>query len=304
MLYLYLCGLCMGAADLVPGISGGTIAFIMGFYNPLLEALKTINLETLKLLLKGRFSQFFDKTAWKFLLPLVGGIATSFIFLTGFLHFILRHEIYQNYLYAGFTGLVLGSSLYCFKQIERLNLSNCLMLLLGAAIAYFFTGSNLVSTAHYIPMAFIDPWLMICGVLAISAMLLPGISGSYLLTLLGVYPSVIGALALFIANMKAGIFDVDAFSILFSLFLGILVGIFSFARVVSWLLNNFPGPTLSLLTGFMLGGIRSIWPFTESMGGEMMVYSGFFCLGGFGLVLAVEYLAGLKKGHHSHIPSS
>lgn len=295
MLYLYFCGLCMGAADLVPGISGGTIAFIMGFYYPLLESLKTINSQTGQLLLKGQLKPFFQQIAWKFLLPLGAGIASSFVLLSGFIHFILSHEIYRTYLYAFFTGLVVASTLFCFRQIREWRFSYVAMLLVGAVIAFLFTGPQVATVGMYTSIAFVDPWLILCGAMAISAMLLPGISGSYLLTLLGIYPAAIGALAHFISSLKAGHFDVVAFSLLLSLFIGIVGGLFSFARVVSWLLRGYPNATLSLLTGFMIGGIRSVWPFSAGMGTEMSIHSSLFCVGGFLLVIAVEALARMKN---------
>lgn len=297
MLYLFFCGLCMGAADLVPGISGGTIAFIMGFYSQLLEGLKSFNAHSFRLLLKGEFPAFFQIIPWKFLLPLIGGIATSFIFLTGFLHFILEHDLYRIYLYATFTGLIFASSLFCLRQVNRWDFVTISSLLIGAIIAYLFTGSALEMSVVYVSSAYLDLWLVFCGVLAISAMLLPGISGSYLLTLLGVYPTIIKSLAHFISSVKQGHFDTNAFSILSSLFVGIVVGLLFFSRMVSWLLKQYPQPTLALLTGFVIGGIRCVWPF-QSIPADLV--SGTYLkmilvsISGFALVLILEYVASVS----------
>lgn len=298
MLYLFFCGLCMGAADLVPGISGGTIAFIMGFYHLLLESLKSINISSLRYLLKGDFRFFFQTVQWKFLLPLVGGVVTSIIFLSGILHLILEDELYKLYLYSGFTGLIFASSYFCFRQVDNWTPLTIGALIIGSAVAFLFTGSAITTHVNYEPLAFLDPWLMLCGLLAISAMLLPGISGSYLLTLLGVYPTVIKALAHFIESLKRGNFDPNDFSILFSLFVGIVTGLIFFARFVSWLLKSYPQPTLALLTGFVIGGIRCIWPFhiihEGGHSGELLKMV-LISVSGFGVVLLLEYVAHFKK---------
>ncbi len=323
---LFFCGICMGAADLVPGISGGTIAFILGFYQPLVESLKTLNWSAFQLLCKGQVRVFTQRVAWRFLLTLLAGISCAFIGLANFFHFILAHEVYRIYLYATFLGLILASFVFCVRQLEAWNGKMVLGLCVGALIAYLLTETTLAPASegtfsvpiqieskdiplrNYDPnyhlltgvsaqalsvllaqgllqdttpvynqqyvliglvgelvaparVSFFNGWFVMSGALAICALLLPGISGSYILTLLGVYPVVIEALVDFLNALKQASFNSEAFAVLWSLGLGIVIGALGFARVISWLLRDYPNQTLALLSGFMIGAIRSVWPF-------------------------------------------
>ncbi len=323
---LFLCGVCMGAADLVPGISGGTIAFILGFYTPLLDSLKTLNRSAFQSLLQGQWRDFSQKVAWKFLLTLLTGIICAFIGLANFFHLILDHEIYRVYLYATFMGLILASFVFCLRQVQAWSWKLILGLMLSACLAYVLTSStspasvkgayaieidikptqhlmsNYDSGTHLltnlsietlsvlvsqgivqrdVPVfnaqhvflgqvqdvivphqaSFFNGWLVLCGALAVAALLLPGISGSYVLTLLGVYPLVIEALVDFLHDIKHVSFNYEAFAVLWSLAIGIGLGAFAFARVLSWILRVYPNQSLALLSGFMIGALRSVWPF-------------------------------------------
>lgn len=324
---LFLCGFCMGAADLIPGISGGTVAFLFGFYSSLLDSLKTLNLSALQHLLTGRWTLFSQQVAWRFLLPLSGGIGCAFIALSSFFQFILTHEVYRVYLYASFFGLIGGSIFLCMRQIHSWNHQMWVGVFLGAIIAYFLTDSTLLpapegeyavemkielpslsirnyDTNHHLltglsshtlsllleqgllqentpvynqqriliglvgemvtpsrSFSLFNGWLVTCGALAVCALLLPGISGSYLLTLLGVYPVVIEALVDFLQHLKTYSFDSEAFSVLWSLGLGIIFGMAAFSRLLSRLLHDLPSQTFAVLSGFMIGAIRSVWPF-------------------------------------------
>jgi len=244
-LRLFFCGLCMGSADLIPGISGGTIAFIMGFYEDLITSLKS-----------------FSVASARFLVPLVCGIATAFILLAEFFHSVLGDPVYRVYLYAAFFGLVVASFIYCAKQLDEWRWKHIAALAVGAVIAHVLTGTTLAPDAVQPHSSLgIDMWLVVCGAIAITAMLLPGISGSYLLTLLGVYAVVISALVDFIEGMKHLTFDQEAFLILFSLFVGIVIGLLLFVRSISYLLKHYHAITIAALVGFMIGSLRSVWPF-------------------------------------------
>lgn len=255
----------MGIADLVPGISGGTIAFIMGFYQPLLDSIKTLNWSALQHLLKGRWREFDRLVAWKFLLTLVSGVITAFICLANFFHFIFQHEVYRTYLYSLFLGLILASFTFCMRQIKHWNWGCLLSLAVGAYLAYALTDVTIASPTSgqifHEDVQLLNVRLILCGAIAICALLLPGISGSYLLTIFGVYPTVIEAFVDFIKGIKQASFNSEAFAILFSLGIGIVIGALGFARLVSWLLRSYPGQTLSMLSGFMIGALRSVWPF-------------------------------------------
>lgn len=324
---LFVCGLCMGAADLIPGISGGTIAFLMGFYHPLIESIKSLDREAFKLLISFQFRSFFNKVAWRFLLSLGSGMAVAILSLAGIFHLILQHEIYRVYLYASFMGLIIASFIYCIRQITNWNRSTALALGLGMLLAYLGTSApwpsgqtqaiyaiKIEREASPVPISNYDSerqlltglsgstlhalqakgminsetmiytvegskigpllalesldkssslniWLIGCGMIAVCAMLLPGISGSYILTLLGAYPIVIAALADFTSHARQLIFDYEAFTILFNLLIGILIGIFSFSRVISWLLKIYPNGSIAALSGCMIGALPSVWPF-------------------------------------------
>jgi putative membrane protein len=323
---LFFCGICMGAADLVPGISGGTIAFILGFYQPLLESLQTLNWSACQSLFKGNWRDFSQTVAWKFLLTLLAGIICAFICLANLFHFILSHEVYRIYLYATFLGLILASFVFCVRQIKVWKGNMIIGLCMGALVAYLLTDTTLApasegefavpieindqhvalrnydSSQHLLtglssqtlsvlfaqgllqdttpvynqqrvlvglvgelvmPYRFslFNGWLVMCGALAICALLLPGISGSYILTLLGVYPTVIESLVEFLNGLGRASFNLEAFSVLWSLGLGIVLGALAFARMLSWLLRHYPNQSLALLSGFMIGAIRSVWPF-------------------------------------------
>lgn len=324
-IYLFFCGICMGAADLVPGISGGTIAFVMGFYQDLLDSLKTFKWSTLKLLTEFQFKAFFQQIAWRFLLTLICGISFSFILLAGILHWVLQHEVYRVYLYSGFLGLILASFVLCMRELKRWTFLEAAGLIIGAISAYTLTGTTLsveeqgpyaikmeynsqkplynydaekglltylskgtlsamlakntiqpdtilfnldgqaigqVKEVTFIfKSSLIDVWLIFCGAIAICALLLPGISGSYLLTLLGVYPQAIGALADLTQNLKHGVVDWEALVLLCNLLIGIVMGALVFSRLASWLLKKYSDISIAVLSGFMIGALKSVWPF-------------------------------------------
>jgi putative membrane protein len=264
-----LCGMCMGAADIVPGISGGTIAFIIGIYQDLLNSIKSFDIRAFYLLLCLRFREFNSKVSWEFLTALIAGILFSFLTLAQFFNFLLGHEVYRVYLYSAFLGLILASVVFCAKQLNRWNFAHFFALLAGAAVAYVLTGTILhplnSEALFHIPDAHVKSgfnlWIICCGAIAISAMLLPGISGSYLLTILGAYGMVIQALADFIQGVATFIFDDEAFFILANMLLGIMIGALVFSHVVSWLLRSYHDLSIAALTGFMVGALRSVWPF-------------------------------------------
>ncbi|CCB86771.1 putative uncharacterized protein [Parachlamydia acanthamoebae UV-7] len=330
-LKVLLSGMCMGACDLVPGISGGTVAFLMGFYSQLLDSLKSLNLSAFKLLLQFKFQAFFQTIAWSFLLPLLAGIIIAMASLAQIFDFILNHESYRTFLYAGFCGLIAASAYFCLRQIKHWQGIDLAMLCLGLCLASVLTGplpqsqakeklyevrlpesiqlvandraiQNYVQSTHALTQVrletlsamsakkiideetwiydqdleqsfqlkdlriisyrtWIDLGLIGAGMLAISAMLLPGISGSYVLTVLGVYPTAIAALADFIKALRQFSFDSDAFCVLLNLGLGIVLGGLLFCRLLSWLLQNWYQGAVAFLTGAMLGASRTIWPF-------------------------------------------
>ena len=263
----------MGAADLVPGISGGTVAFIVGIYEELIASIK---------------SPF---TSWKFLLNVLFGIAVSLVLFSHAIKAILADPVSSRFLFAAFVGFVLGSLYFCARRVGRWGVVEVLLVVFGAVAAFIFSGpvpqgdllGNEVSFGQF----------FFSGVFAVCAMLLPGISGSYVLVVLGVYHLVIGSLASFVAGAVSLQIDFAAFQILFFLGLGILTGAVFFSRVIAWLLKNYHSQTLALLCGLMTGALRAVWPF-ETLVPGLSVISGLLAAviaASFFVVVFIEYLA-------------
>lgn len=235
------------------------MAFILGIYESFLNALQSLKPGSL---FKGRYKQFFSQIEWRFLLPLLSGISFSFLTLSHLIAYLLTHELYRSFLYSIFFGLIIASVICLAKQIGKMQLKDLIALTAGAVLAYMLTQPNLQGTLHYSTTnGVFNPWLILCGALAISAMLLPGISGSYLLMILGVYPLAISSLTIFLGDLKNLSLNAEAAAVLGNLLVGIILGALLFSRVVYWMLKKFPKITFSLLTGFMIGALKTVWPF-------------------------------------------
>ncbi len=237
---LFLKGMAMGGADIIPGVSGGTIAFITGIYERLLNAINSIDAEAFKLLIKFRWQELWRHVDGSFLVTLVGGILLSIISLAKLISFLL--ESYPIQLWSFFFGLIIIASFSVAREIKTWRLKVILAGLIGIAVAYFVT----VATPAETPTAF---WfIFLSGAIAICAMILPGISGSFILLILGKYTYIINAIK------ELDIITIVVFAI------GCVVGLLSFARVVAWLLKRHHDMAVSLLAGFMLGSLNKIWP--------------------------------------------
>lgn len=235
-------GVAMGAADVVPGVSGGTMAFILGIYDELLATIKSFNLELVKLLFRFRFKAALEHVNWKFLLSLGVGLGGTLISLAHVITWLLDHHPVP--LFAFFFGLVLASIVSVSTHVKW-NAAMLATCALGAFGAY--------KIVRLVPMDMPnDPLTLFwSGAVAIMAMILPGISGSFLLFILGQYRFVMEA-------VKS--FDVIT---LIPFVLGIAIGIMTFSRVLTWLLNRFRRVTITLLIGFMVGSLWKIWPFRQ-----------------------------------------
>lgn len=242
---LTLKGICMGAADVVPGVSGGTIAFIVGIYDELIDSIKSINRESLKMFFTGRWKTFWRMINGNFLFFLLLGIGISIFSLAKLITWLL--VAYPILVWAFFFGLVLASTWFVGKDIKEWNWKTVTGFVLGAAIAYYIT----VATPAETPSNLL--FIFLCGAIAICAMILPGISGSFILVLLGKYFFVMEAVK--ILNMK----------IIIVFAAGAFLGITSFSRVLSYALKRFRNITLSVLTGFMLGSLNKVWPWKETV---------------------------------------
>ncbi len=244
----------MGAADVVPGVSGGTIAFITGIYKELLESIGSINLETFKLFFSGKFKDFWKQINGSFLLPLFLGIGVSIISLAKAITFLLSN--YPVLVWAFFFGLIIASVLFIAKQINKWNVLNIIALVVGTIVAYTIT----VLAPAQIPNGLI--YIFLAGCIAICAMILPGISGSFILLLMGAYATIIGAISGTLDALKTTDMDllIQYGKKLVVFGLGCLVGLLSFSRLLSWMFEKAHDLTLAVLTGFMIGSLNKVYP--------------------------------------------
>lgn len=239
---LYAKGLAMGAADVVPGVSGGTIAFISGIYDELLRSIARVPEATLSLL-RGRIRDAWQMANATFLLVLLCGIMTSILSFARLITYLMaQHPIP---LWSFFFGLILVSTYVVGREIGRWNWTRVLSFVLGLAFAYWITVAAPMQWGSDLPALFL------AGAIAICAMILPGISGSFILLLLGLYSVVLGA----VKELDLLVLAVFAS--------GCLVGILSFARLLSWLLSRWRDLSLAFLTGLMLGSLNKVWPWKE-----------------------------------------
>lgn len=238
-------GIAMGAADVVPGVSGGTIAFIAGIYEELLQSIKSIDLKALKLLFTGQFRAFWAKINGNFLLALVLGIVISIFSLARLMTWLL--ETHPIPLWSFFFGLIVASTLLVARDVQRWNAKTVVGALAGAVAAYMITALSPASTP--------DTWwfIVLSGAIAICAMILPGISGSFILLLLGKYEFIMAAV---------GELNIEVI-LLFAV--GAVSGIISFSHLLTWLLKSYRDVTIAVLTGFMFGSLNKIWPWKQTL---------------------------------------
>ncbi|MGI9279096.1 MAG: DUF368 domain-containing protein [Endozoicomonas sp.] len=242
---ILLRGMAMGAADVVPGVSGGTIAFITGIYDRLLNALKSINPALLVKLKSEGVAACWKHIDGSFLVLLFGGVLLSILSFAHIITFLLG--TYPEVIWSFFFGLILISGIHMLRQIKHWSALAGALLVLGCSASYLIgtlTPSSL--TPSYLMLFF-------AGCIAISAMILPGISGSFILLLMGLYPAVLAAVK--------GL-DIVVLAIFGS---GCVVGLLTFSHVLSWLLRHHRDLALSLLTGLMLGALGKVWPWKETL---------------------------------------
>lgn len=240
---LSLKGIAMGAADAVPGVSGGTIAFISGIYEELINTISNINLSLFKTLKNEGFSVFWNKLNGNFIVALLSGILISYVsFMRLAKYLIENHPIL---IWSFFFGLIVASIFFVGKQIKKWNIPIFIGLIIGSWAAYYITTlPSMAGNEH--PL-----FLFFAGALAICAMILPGISGSFILVVIGAYKTLSDALH-----------DFD-FKRITIFALGALFGLLGFSHVLKWLFKHYYNITLALLTGFIFGSLNKIWPWKE-----------------------------------------
>lgn len=267
----------MGIAEIIPGVSGGTIAFITGIYERFIGALQSFDLSLFAVLKKDGIKGVWEKIDGTFLVALAGGMMTSIaLFVNIATHLI---ETQPVLLWAFFFGLIVASAIYVGKQIPHWSIGNILALIIGAGIAYYITVASPANGNDALWFIFIS------GMIAISAMLLPGLSGSFILLLLGMYGIVLGGLK----SMDLTIITVFA--------LGCISGILSFSKLLNWAFQNHKSLTLSILTGFIIGSLNRVWPWQEvlsrrvnSKGEEVVEFTQSVLPGPFSALNATENL--------------
>jgi len=240
-------GFCMGAADIVPGVSGGTIAFITGIYENLLLAIKSVNARFMASLFRLDIRSALAEVHLRFLLPLLLGLGVAIMGVSRFMHHLL--VAYPVETWALFMGLIAASIWVVARKVEHWNAAALAAVLLGAVGGYLVVGLIPVTTPNALWFIFL------CGMIAICAMILPGVSGAFLLLLLGKYEYITGTLKNPFDPANALVIAVFAS--------GCVVGLAGFARFLTFLLKRRHAETVALLTGLMIGGLRKVWPWKE-----------------------------------------
>lgn len=301
-LLLYAKGIAMGAADVVPGVSGGTIAFITGIYDELVHAIGSLP-RGAALLVRGRVVEAWKVAHGTFLLTLFAGVLSAIFTLARVITYLLDHHPIP--LWSFFFGLILVSVYLVGREIRQRGIVQALAFLAGIAFAYWIT------VASPVQWEATQLNLFLAGAIAICAMILPGISGSFILVLLGLYPVILAA----VRNLELGLLGFFA--------VGCLLGLVSFARMLAWLLDHLRDVTLAFLTGLMIGSLNKVWPWKETLTWQItregerapllqsnllpatygditgqdpqLLLALALALGGVLLVLALEFIAGRRQ---------
>jgi putative membrane protein len=245
-------GACMGAADVIPGVSGGTIAFIMGIYDEFVGSIASIDAEAVKMVFKGRFRDFWKHINGNFLLSLVIGIGVSVVAIAGMKQMLLKQHPIQTW--AFFFGLIVASSIFILKGISGWKLREGGLLALGIALGAVVCTLSPTNTPD-------DLWfIFISGALAICAMILPGISGSFILLILGKYEYIMGRITELtsVTNVGSNLLILGVFM------LGAVVGILGFSKFLRWVLARWNKETLVVLAGFIIGSLVKVWPWSNT----------------------------------------
>ena len=273
---LFLKGLAMGAVNKIPGVSGGTVAFITGIYEDLINSIKKINLKTFGILYKKGFNDFSKEINGKFLLIVFSGVVTSFFSVSLLLDRLI--EKYELYVFGLFFGMILGSFYVIYHQLDKFNLKLVIGIFIGLTIGLLisFADNFEVSNSNFI--------IFFSGIIAISGMILPGLSGSYLLLLMGNYTLImvdsVNALYSTIKDLFLLNFEfinnsdrIYLLQVLFFFTLGSVSGLILFSNILSSLLKKFKSITISIIVGFIAGSLRGVWPWqVESFNGTKSLY--------------------------------
>lgn len=244
----------MGTANVIPGVSGGTIALITGIFERLINAIKSFNLTAIKLFFSGKFKAFAKHCDLVFLISILTGIAIAIISVAKIFEYFF--EYYPIYIWSFFFGLLLTSVPFVCKEVSKWNFVNILMVLIGTAIALII---SLLTPASENTNIF---YLFLCGVIAACSMILPGLSGSFVLILLGNYQLV---MIESISNLTKPSEFLNSLKIIIPVGIGCIVGLLGFSYILSWVFKKFRNPTISILAGFVLGSSLILYPWKNQI---------------------------------------
>ena len=256
-LIITLKGLAMGAADVVPGVSGGTIAFISGIYQELIDSINNVNISVLKTLKNEGLKAAWKQVNGSFLLALLSGIGISILTFSKVITHLL--ETQPILVWSFFFGLIIASITLIWKEITSWKLVDILFLLIGIIVSYYITIARPVSSPD-------SYWyLFLSGFIAIIAMILPGISGAFILLLMGSYETVIGTINTFREGLTTANSEILTQALLkLGVFaLGCIIGLKSFSKILHWMFEHHKNTTLTLLIGFMVGSLNKVWPWKQ-----------------------------------------
>lgn len=288
-------GVAMGVANVIAGVSGGTIALIVGIFERLINSLKSFNFTAIKLLFTGKFKEFAKHTDFVFLFEVLFGIAVAMISVAKLFKYLF--ENYPTYIWALFFGLLIASIFYVGKTIKKWNLWVIVAFIIGIGVSLLIAfGTTAQENDNFF-------YLVLCGAIGSSGMILPGISGSYILVLMGDYSLVINAIDMLTKN------PMEAMKVIAPVMIGVVVGIIAFAHVLAWIFKHYHDMTISLLTGFIVGSLPIIWPWKiyengalpmakdnilPEMNAEFFIAVAIIILGA-GLIIATETIASRMK---------
>jgi putative membrane protein len=293
-IFLFLKGLAMGAVNKIPGVSGGTVAFITGIYEDLIDSIKKINFKSFKILFNNGFKDFYEEINGKFLTIVFSGVIASFFSVSLILDRLI--EDYELYVFGLFFGMIVGSFYVIYYQLEKLNIKTSVGILVGLSIGL------LISFADNFEVTNSNLVIFISGMIAISGMILPGLSGSYLLLLMGSYTLImvdsVNALYFTLTDIFTFNFDfiydperVYLLKVILFFTIGSVFGLIFLSNILSTLLKRFKSITISIIVGFIAGSLRGVWPWkTEALNGKSSLFFPDFSLGETWLTLVYIFI--------------
>jgi len=299
----------MGAVNKIPGVSGGTVAFITGIYEDLINSIKKINFKSFKILFNRGFKDFYNEINGKFLTVLFSGVIASFFSVSLVLDRLI--EDYELYVFGLFFGMIVGSFYVIYYQLERLNIKTAFGILIGLSIGI------LISFAENFEVTDSNVIIFISGMIAISGMILPGLSGSYLLLLMGSYTLImvdsVNALYFTLTDIFSFNFDfvydperIYLLKVILFFTIGSVCGLIFLSNILSTLLKRFKSITISIIVGFIAGSLRGVWPWkTESLYGKVSLFFPDFSLGEtwltlFYIIIGILFVVLLERFANKH----